>query len=133
MSTNTESTAIQAESTQVTFIMPSTEVLGELDNKESIFSLSMKYKTADDWAALKDQPIRAYYMGTKHIPNDKGELVKCGIFVAKKEVFISAPILLIEAVDQLDPKTPICITYRGKKTNKNSEGATMQFDVDILG
>ncbi len=119
--------------TEITFVMPTTEALGELKEKTPNFSLTMKYKTADDWAALKDIEVRAYYMGLKGIPNDKGELVTCGVFVSERECFISAPMLLIEAVKQLTPKTPLAITYRGKQSNKNSDGATMHFDVKILG
>lgn len=117
---------------EVTFVMPSTESLGQLKDKKPHFSLTMKYKTMDDWAALKDVEIRAYFMGIKEIPNDKGELIRCGVFVTETECFISAPMLLIDMVKQLSANTPLSITYRGKKNNKNSEGSTMQFDVLIL-
>lgn len=118
--------------TEVTFLMPSTASLGELKEMTPDFSLTMKYKTADDWAMIKGQEVRAYYMGTKEIPNDQGELVTCGVFVTHQECFIAGQKLLVEAVRQLDTRTPVAITYKEKKVNKSTEGATMIFEVKTL-
>lgn len=111
---------------------PTLEERQSLSTMEPAFSLNMKYKTADDWAEIRGKEIRAFFMGTKLIPNDKNELVNCGVFFAQKECFISGPMLLMEAVKNLPLKTPVAITYIGKKPNKNSEGATMQFSVEVL-
>ena len=89
---------------QVSFFIPNTEELGQLENMEDKFSLTMKYKTAEDWAILKDQEIRCFYMGTKEIPNDKEELVTCGVFVTKDECFIAGGKTLVDAVRQLPTK-----------------------------
>lgn len=118
--------------TEVTFLMPTTDSLGKLKEMKSDFSLTMKYKTADDWALLKGQEVRAYYMGTKEIPNDKGELVTCGVFVTEHECFIAGQKLLVEAVRQLESRTPVAITYKEKKANKSVEGTTMLFEVKTL-
>lgn len=118
---------------QVSFFIPNTEELGQLENLEDKFSLTMKYKTAEDWAVLKDQEIRCFFMGTKEIPNDKEELVTCGVFVTKTECFIAGGKTLVDAVRQLPTKSPISITYRGKKQNKTVDGSTMIFDVKTLG
>ena len=123
----------EVSGTEVTFMIPDTESLGKLKSLEPKFSLNLKYKTADDWAVLKDKPIRAFYMGLKDIPNDKGELVKCGVFVTETECFINGSMTLVEAVQSRPIKTPVQITYRGKKNNKSSEGSTMIFDTEILG
>ncbi|MBT0554294.1 hypothetical protein [Riemerella anatipestifer] len=126
-------TELQSVSGQeVTFFIPNTESLGKLKDMKPEFSLNLKYKTADDWAALKDQPLRAFFMGTKDIPNEDGELVSCGVFVTQNECFISGQMTLVEAVKNLPTKTPIEITYRGKKNNKSSNGSTMIFDVSKL-
>lgn len=119
--------------TQVSFFIPNTEELGQLDSLEDKFSLTMKYKTAEDWAILKDKETRCYYMGTKEIPNDKDELVTCGVFVTKDECYIAGGKTLVDAVRQLPTKSPISITYRGKKANKTVDGSTMIFDVKTLG
>lgn len=118
--------------TEVTFLMPSTASLGELKEMAPDFSLTMKYKTADDWAAIKGHEIRAYYMGMKEIPNDEGELVTCGVFVTEHECFIAGQKLLVDAVRQLESRTPVAITYKEKKANKSTEGATMIFEVKTL-
>lgn len=119
--------------TQVTFIIPDTESLGRLDELEPQFNLTMKYRSTDDWAVLKDKPIRCFFMGMKPIPNENGELVNCGVFVSKTECFISGQMLLVDAVSNLSAGTPIEVTYVGKTKNKNSDGQTCNFLVSKLG
>ncbi|VXB04393.1 hypothetical protein [Chryseobacterium sp. 8AT] len=131
--TETQSPVQQMAGTEVSFFIPNTEELGQLENLEDKFSLTMKYKTADDWARLIDQEIRCFFMGMKEIPNDKEELVNCGVFVTKTECFIAGGKTLVDAVRQLPTKSPISITYRGKKANKTVDGSTMIFDVKTLG
>ena len=119
--------------TQVSFFIPNTEELGQLETFKESFSLTMKYKTADDWAAIKDKELRCYFMGMKEIPNENGESVNCGVFVTQKECFIAGGMTLVEAVRQLPAKTPVSITYLGKKKNATTDGQTMIFDVKTLG
>lgn len=123
----------KAAGTEVSFVIPNTESLGILKELNPQFSLNLKYKKKDDWAALKDKAVRAFYMGNKEIPNEDGETVVCGVFVSEKECFLSAQTTLIEAVKNLEIKTPVQITYRGDKNNKSSKGSTMIFDVEKLG
>lgn len=123
----------KASGTEVTFVIPDTESLGQLQDLEPKFSLNLKYKSSDDWAALKGSPMRAYFMGMKSIPNEDGELINCAVFVTPKECFISGQMTLVEAVKSLNAKTPVQITYQGKKNNKSTEGSTMLFDVETLG
>ena len=122
----------EAHGTEVTFRIPDTESLGRLAEMKHDFSLILKYKTADEWATMKDKPFRAYYMGLKEIPNDKGDLILCGMFVSRHECFISGQKVLVDAVRQLPTHTPLEIIYRGKSVNKTTEGATMKFDITIL-
>lgn len=133
-----ESEITKAAGAKLSFFMPDTESIGQLDQLEVKYGLNIKYKSADDWAVLKDKPLRAFYMGIKEVPNEDGELIMCGMFATKKEVFISGQTTLIEAIKMLPPsneefKTAVQITYRGKKQNKSSEGSTMIFDVEKLG
>lgn len=127
-----EKAVAQTPQTEVTFVMPTTESLGQLKEMRPDFSLTMKYKNADDWAAIKGQEIRAFFMGIKEIPNDDGELVTCGVFVSETECFIAGQKLLVEAVRNLDSRTPVAITYKEKKANKSSDGSTMIFEVRTL-
>lgn len=134
MSTDIQKTDIQYLAGQsVNLVIPNTEALGKLETMDEKFSLTMKYKTADDWAAIKEQEVRCYFMGLKEVPNENGEAVMCGVFVTQKECFIAGGMTLIEAVRNLQPQTPISIIYKGKKNNKSSNGSTMLFDVKILG
>ena len=127
-----EKAVAQTPQTEVTFVMPTTESLGRLKEMRPDFSLTMKYKNADDWAAIKGQEVRAFFMGIKEIPNDDGELVTCGVFVSETECFIAGQKLLVEAVRNLDSRTPVAITYKEKKANKSSDGSTMIFEVRTL-
>ena len=103
---------------QVTLIIPNTEKLGKLESLNPEFSLNTKYKNADDWASLKDKPIRCYYMGIKSVPNEKGELVVCGIFISPKEVFLSGQTVLVEAIRTFQPKH-LCKSHTGVKDKTN--------------
>lgn len=123
----------QVSGEEVRFFMPNTESIASLENMEPKFSLTLKYKSADEWAKLEDVPIRCYYMGTKNIPNEDGEAVKCGVFVSTTECFIAGQMMLVDAVEKLDSKTAVEITYRGKSKNKATNGSTMKFDVLTLG
>lgn len=134
MSTEIQKTDIQDLAGQsVNLVIPNTEALGRLETMDEKFSLTMKYKSADDWAKLEGQEVRCFFMGTREVPNEQGEAVLCGVFVTQKECFIAGGMTLIEAVRNLQPNTPVSITYRGKKANKSSKGSTMLFDVKILG
>ncbi|ADX66999.1 Uncharacterised protein [Weeksella virosa] len=130
MAKKNQNTEIEkAQGQEVTFFIPNTESLGKLNELKPSFSLTLKYKTADEWAALKDQPVRAYFMGMKEIPNEDGEMINCALLVSQSECFLSGQMTLIEAVKNLQPQTPIEITYRNKRNNKSSQGSTMIFDV----
>lgn len=125
--------------TEVTFLMPTTESLGQLKEMKTGKSLTLKYRKADDWARLIDQEVRAFYMGIKEIPNDKGECISCGVFVTENECFISGQKVLVDSVRQLDSRTPISIVYKGKrplktkdKNGESKKGEAMIFEVKIL-
>lgn len=116
----------------VVVFVPDNESISQINKMQPAFSLVRKYKTADDWAGIKDKPFRAYYMGLSEIPNEKGEAIVCASFVSTTEFFIAGQKVLVDAVRNLPDKTAIEITYLGKKNNKSSDGSTMIFDVKIL-
>lgn len=122
----------KAAGSEVTFMIPSTDQLGHLKEMEPGFKLTMGYRTQEDWAERKNQPEKCYFMGMKEIPNDKGEVVNCGVFASENEVFLSAQMVLVEAVKNLESKTPVQITYLGKKPNKSSDGSTNLFEIVTL-
>lgn len=118
---------------EVTLFIPNTEEIGRLESMSNKFSLTTKYRSADDWAALKDKKVRCFFMGLKDVPNDEGEAITCGVFVSPIDVFLSGQKVLVDAIKHLPTQTPLEIIYRGKKNNKTTEGSTMMFDVSILG
>lgn len=117
---------------EVTFVIPDTESLGALQNLDPSFNLRLKYKNEEEWLAVKNKPVRVYFLGLREIPSDKGEIVVCGLFASEKELFLSGQKVLVDAVRNLPLKTPVQITYLEKKTNKTVDGATMIFDVQLL-
>lgn len=123
----------KAAGTEVTFVIPNTEQLGQLKELTPKFSLTTKYKSAEEWDKHKNKPMRCFFGGIKEVPNEDGEMIKCGAFISETEVFLSGQMVLIDAVEQLDQMTPIEITFRGKRKNRSSNGSTMLFDVKTLG
>ena len=125
--------AVSEQENEVTFVMPDIESLGKLKNMNQGFDLTIRYRKAEDWAALKNQEVRAYYMGLRNVTNKDGESVCCAVFVTDKECFIAAQYTLVEMVKNLPPKTALSITYRERKTNRgDSSRSTCIFDVAIL-
>ncbi len=122
-----------AAGTEVTFKIPDVTQLAQLEHYDEVFNLTVKYRGMDEWPEYKDIPIRAFFMGTKTIPNDKGEKVVYALFVTEKECFMAAQMILVDAVKNLAIETPVVIIYGGKNKNKSSEGSTMKFDVIQLG
>lgn len=106
--------------------------ISQLDEMEVGKSRVAKYRTQEDWQQYKDKPIRCFFLGIKEIPNDQGELIKCGVFVDKTGVFLSAQKMIMDAVIHMVSNKPLLITYKGKKPNKSSQGSTNIFDVAEL-
>lgn len=117
---------------QVTFTIPNTDELGKLDGMEEDFNLRLKYKMQEEWELLKNKPIRCYFLGIRQIPNEKEEMVTCGLFASQTELFLAGGRVLIEAISHLPEKVPVALTYLGAQQNKTNEGATMMFDVKTL-
>lgn len=118
--------------TPVTFYMQDTASIGKLAEMDTTFSLTTKYKTAEDWATIKGQELRVYYMGMQEIPNSDGELVMCGKFLSESECFISGQKLLVEAVKDLPVGAPLSIIYKERRNNKSTDGSTLIFNISLL-
>lgn len=135
---NQETTAVAtAQETGVgfskgTLFIPNTDALGRLEEAETGMEVTVKYRTQEEWNDYKGKPVRAYFMGIKEIPNDQGEVVKCGAFFSQQGPFLAAQMMLVDAVQNLPMNTPVEITYQGKKANASSKGATNIFSVKTL-
>lgn len=120
--------------TEVTFIVPDTESLGALDGMQPTISLNMRYRLQEDWEKIKGQPIKVYFLGIKVIPNPEGQAVNCGLFASSKEVFLAGGIILIDLVKDLQPKTPLQITYLGtRENNREPSKKALNFNIQRLG
>lgn len=114
---------------EMTLYMPSTEELGKLSSAEKEFSMVPKYRTEEDWQKLAGVPIRAFYLGTKGVPNAHGELVSCAVFATETEVFLAGQMVLVDAVSRLIDGTMVEITFIEKKKNLSTDGSTNIFEV----
>lgn len=130
MEKNTKNEIATLSGTEVSFQIPNTEALGKLREMKKAFSLTLSYKKQEDWKP--NEEVRAFFMGLKEIPNEEGEAVKCGVFVTESECFIAGQKMLIDAVRELPTKTPVSITYLGKKANVTTKGSTNLFKIEIL-
>lgn len=120
--------------TQVTFTIPDTESLGKLDSMEPTMALNMKYRLQEEWELIKGKPVKCYFLGIKVIPNPEGELVNCGLFASSKEIFLAGGIILIDLIRDLQPKTPLQITYLGtRENNKDKSKKALNFNIQRLG
>jgi len=115
-----------------TLFIPNSESLGRLQEAETGMDLTVKYRKQQEWFEFKNKPIRAYFMGTKEIPNEEGELITVGAFFTSDGPFLAGQKLLVDAVRHLEPNTPIEITFLGQKDNKSSKGSTNMFEVKLL-
>ena len=106
--------------------------LSQLDDMVVGKSYVAKYRTQEDWQMLKDKPLRCIFLGIKEIPNSDGELIKCAVFADKSGVFLSAQMMIMDAVSHMVSMKPLVITYTGKKPNKSGQGSTNIFDVAEL-
>lgn len=132
MSTELTTTENQVETTKVVIDIPNTDELGTLETLETGFNLNPKYRTKEEWIENKGKPVRAFYLGTRELPNDDGEAVTCAVFATTEEIFFAGQKVLVDSVRQLDPKTPVQITYTENRKNKSTDGSTMIFDVKKL-
>lgn len=115
-----------------TLFIPNSESLGKLEEAETGMDLTVKYRKQEEWFEFKDKPIKCYFMGMKEIPNKDGEMITCGAFFSKDGPFLAGQQLLVDSVRNLEPNTPIEITFKGKKANSSSDGSTNLFDVKLL-
>lgn len=130
---NEKSTVVATKNSfEAILTIPNTEAIGKLGSAEAGMNMTVKYRQQEDWPALKNQPIRCFFLGLKEIPNDKDEKIPCGVFMDKTGVWLAGQMVLVDAVRNLNTGTAIEITFLGKKPNKVSDGSTNLFDVRLL-
>jgi hypothetical protein len=120
------------QNTKVILTIPSLSQIGELKGLKEKYKTSVGYRKEEEWHALKNVAIRAYFLGLKEIPNDDGELINCAVFAAEDGIFLAAQMVLVDSVRRYEPGTAFQITFLDKKTNKSSKGSTNIFEVILL-
>lgn len=110
----------------------SVNTVGQLSNMQRGMKTTVGYRTQEEWLKLEDESQFCFFLGFKEIPNDDGEVVQCAVLQDKREVFLSAQMILIDALKVVKVGTPVEIIYKGKKKNKSGGGSTNLFEVFTL-
>lgn len=120
------------QTTTMQLVIPTADQLGSLQSLEKGASVTVEYRTKEQWEALKGKETRAIFCGIKEVANEEGEMMVLALFQeASGFRYVSAQTILIDAVRSLPLGTPVSITYQGAKKNSKG-GGTCQFEVHLL-
>ena len=106
-----------------------------------VASVDLSY---DYWTPEKDGEVRRmYFMGiqTMSVPDhqdaDKSVDLPCAVFLQTStdgdhKTVVNGSVRLRSIVEQLEPQTPVQVTYRGKKKNRSNGNMSDQWSVVTL-
>lgn len=109
-------------------LIPADSIMNQLVDAETGMEMTTSYRTREEWIDLKDQPIRAFFMGTEDAETGDGSQFTAASFISLDKVFVAGQTVLVEAVRNLPKGQGVQITYTGEKKNKNG-GKTQLFSV----
>ena len=117
------------ENGEVTFLMPNTNVIGQLKKAKKGQSLTAKYMTVEDWSEKIGKPMRCIFLGFKESTDAKGDTYYLARLVDENQKpFVSAPTILTQSLALVPAGQGVEITCT--KVEKNSSGGkTPFFDV----
>jgi hypothetical protein len=129
---NDESGDTINQTTKAELQIHSVTQVGQLTNLKRGMKTTVGYRTQEEWLKLEGVSQLCFFLGFKEIPNDDGEVVQCAVLQDQREVFLSAQMILIDALKVVKVGTPVEIIYKGKKKNKTGGGSTNLFEVFTL-
>lgn len=116
---------------EITFIMPNTNALARLKDAEKGASLTAKYMTAEDWAAVKGVEMRCIYLGLKGAVDADGREYYLVKLHDGKAPFVAAQTILVQSLANLPIGQGVSITCTG--VEKASKGKVVRFEIADLG
>ncbi|OBS13338.1 hypothetical protein ATE49_12885 [Elizabethkingia miricola] len=128
---NQQQSELYPKGGEVTFIMPNTNVIGTLKNAKKGASLTAKYMTAEDWAALKGKEQRCFYLGLKEAADSDGKVYYLAKLHNGTMPFVAAQTILVQSLANLPIGQGVSITCTG--VDKAVKGKIVGFEVADLG
>lgn len=115
---------------EITFIMPSTNAVGQLKDAPKGRSLTVLYKTKEQWIAEKDEPQRYFFLGFKPATNEKGDVYYLAKLSDGEKTFVCAQTILVQALMSTSLGQGIEVTCTG--FSKANGGQIPTFEVSEL-
>lgn len=114
---------------EVTFIMPSTNAMGQLKDAAVSRKLTVSYMEKGEWIARKGEKIDCFFLGFKEALDAKGNTY----FLAKlhdgEKAFLVAQTVLIQALMSTKPGQGVSIVCTGSTKTTGGNDIPL-FDVD---
>lgn len=112
-------------------LIPAESIMNRLVDAETGMEMTTSYRTKEEWAELKDEPVRCFFMGTEDAETADGNQFRAASFISGEKVFVAGQRVLVEAVENLPIGQGVEIIYKGDKKNSKG-GKTLLFSVKRL-
>lgn len=112
-------------------LIPAEAIMNRLVDAETGMEMTTSYRTKEEWAELKNQPIRCFFMGVEDAETSEGNPFRAASFISGEKVFVAGQKVLVDAVENLPVGQGVEITYLGDKKNQKG-GRTLLFSVKRL-
>jgi hypothetical protein len=120
MSTEENKAELFPKDGKMTFLMPSTNAIGVLEKAETGRTLTISYKTKEEWLAEKDKPVKCFFLGFKEATDGQNR----PYFIAKlhdgEKAFVCAQTVLVQALMGVELGSGVEITCTGSTKLANS-------------
>ena len=110
--------------------MPNTNTLAKLKDAPIGVTITSKYRTKEDWVALKDQPQKCFYLGMKEARNDKDEVYYLAKLHDGKNPFVAGQTVLVQSLASVPTGQGVQITCTG--LSKSGTRSIPMFEVSQL-
>ncbi len=117
---------------EITFLMPSTNMLGMLKDATPQSTLTAKYMTVDEWAAEKGVEKRCIYLGMKSATDAAGDQYYLAKFTDGKVPFVCAQTVIVQSFATIPVGQAVAITCTDVVKNSKN-GKTALFEISDLG
>jgi hypothetical protein len=117
---------------EITFLMPSTNMIGMLKDAKPQQTLTAKYMTVEDWQKEQGIEKRCIYLGMKSATDASGDQYFLAKFTDGKSPFVCAQTVIVQSFATVPVGQAVSITCT--EVVKNSKnGKTALFEISDLG
>ncbi|WP_438423222.1 hypothetical protein [Aquimarina macrocephali] len=118
---------------EVTFLMPSTNAIGMLKGAKTGRTLTVAYKTKEDWLAEKDQPVKCFFLGFKESTDGTGKPYLIAKLHDGEKAFVCAQTVLIQALMGVELGQGVQVTCTGSTKGNNGNVIPLFEVVELEG